>query len=684
MKTFKFLSLVIVFIMIFTITSYAETGKSYTYNGDGEAVKTPNPYEVIDVLEKDDFGLNAPQDIKVYDNKLYILDSGNQRIVVVDNKLELFKVINFTKDNNPYETKELRGFYIDKRGIFVADRTANKVFLVNFDGEVIHEYSKPKTEMLTENNTFLPLKVLTDSIGQIYVLVENEYRGAVVLSEQGDFEGFFASSTIEATADVVLSNLWRKFMTEAQLAASKQNIPNDFKNFTIDNNDFFYVVQGTSLNTTKLLRKMNSQGQDILSADTFGDLKLTSNTNTEVKSSLIAVTVDDSGFISVLDNTWNRVFQYNREGELLYVFAGKGTQKGTFVNPVSIASWNDNLLVLDCDSSSVTVFTPTEFGKNIRKGDLLYQDGRFEESVEPWENVLKMDENYEMAYNGIGKAYLMKKDYEKAMEYFEISDSKENYSLAYKRYRNVLMKKSFTPVLIVVVTLIVLIFVIKHFFGRKINGFFAKKNFDKFKYFTYCIRHPIDGFGELRYNNMESPAISFALVVIYLLVQIEKFFATGFIFNHNNADKFNLLLTVSPIILIFGVFILSNWLMSGFFEGKGNLRQVYTVVTYSLVPLIISDIVVILLSNYLILDEQTFIGYMTTIGTVWFAGLVFSGLGAVHMLEIRHNVGLLAVSAIGVVLVLFILFLMFNLFAEVAGFFEVVYKEISNRLIFGL
>ena len=53
----------------------------------------------------------------------------------------------------------------------------------------------------------------------------------------------------------------------------------------------------------------------------------------------VDVTVDDDGFISALDLSRGRVFQYDEEMTLLYSFGNTGKQLGTFSYPVAIETW---------------------------------------------------------------------------------------------------------------------------------------------------------------------------------------------------------------------------------------------------------------------------------------------------------------------------------------------------------
>lgn len=50
-------------------------------------------------------------------------------------------------------------------------------------------------------------------------------------------------------------------------------------------------------------------------------------------SRIIDVVVREKGIYSVIDSTRGRIFTYDHEGNLLYIFGGIGSQEGTFDTP---------------------------------------------------------------------------------------------------------------------------------------------------------------------------------------------------------------------------------------------------------------------------------------------------------------------------------------------------------------
>ena len=77
--------------------------------------------------------------------------------------------------------------------------------------------------------------------------------------------------------------------------------------------------------------------------------------------------------------------------------------------------------------------------------------------------MLSLDQNNELAYVGIGKAYLTSCDYEHAMDYLRKGMYSEIYSIAYRRYRNEVLKENMNFLLTGAV-----IFIIAIVIGRRI------------------------------------------------------------------------------------------------------------------------------------------------------------------------------------------------------------------------
>ena len=122
----------------------------------------------------------------------------------------------------------------------------------------------------------------------------------------------------------------------------------------------------------------------------------------------------------------------------------------------------NGVLVLDTAAGCITRFEQTEFGTLVSEAMELYSRGLYTESVEPWNQVLKYNSNYTMAYIGLGKAHLELNNLEEALEYFKIAHYEPGYNDAYRILRVDNMRDDF-PLYFAVVLL--LLFVV---YGRQI------------------------------------------------------------------------------------------------------------------------------------------------------------------------------------------------------------------------
>ena len=131
-----------------------------------------------------------------------------------------------------------------------------------------------------------------------------------------------------------------------------------------------------------------------------------------------------------------------------------------FVNvmPVSVeTNSTHDILVLDASKNTITVMEQTYYGEMIRKAVFLHNEGLYVEAVEPWEEVIRMNPNYYLAYKGMGKAYVAFGDYKTAMRYFELGMDKVGYSDAKGKLRNEIIKENFTLIVVCVVGALILI-----------------------------------------------------------------------------------------------------------------------------------------------------------------------------------------------------------------------------------
>ena len=354
---------------------------------------------------------------------------------------------------------------VDSEGyLYIADTANNRVLKMDKDFNLIWEFTKPLDNTFDQRLEFQPKKVVVDVKGRVYALCANVNKGLAKFEEDGTFSGFIGANKVSVNmAEYIFK---RYFMTKEQRAASESFVPTEYENIYIDTEGFIYATNtifseyDLKSDAAKPIRRLNSLGDDILIKNDryppIGDIKFTEQNSKRTPSRLTDVTVLKNDIYVACDRTRGRLFGYDSQGVMLWAFGTKGNIEGAFTSAISVEHMGYDLMVLDQQENSVTVFTPTEYGMMIYDAIESYLDGRYDESADLWENVMKMNANYPLAFRGIGRAILRQNDYEGAMEYFKMAHDQENYGRAFKLYRKEWIEKNIWWIVLILALLLII------------------------------------------------------------------------------------------------------------------------------------------------------------------------------------------------------------------------------------
>ncbi len=472
------LVLVLVLSSFGTVAYARQPDKAFTYDHTGvEAVPSANIYQVKIIVDEYVMGttkMDKPTDIFV-DNqdRTFILDAGNCRVIILDKDYKCIKILEeftYTVESDGEIKEEKTTLATGAQGLFfrdsnqllyIADTENDRILVTDLDGKLLHIHGKPndKNGLLKEEDAYKPKKIIVDNMGIMYVTSGMVNTGALLVDSANNFLGFYGINKIKASAEVLAEYFWRSIMTDAMNAQSEMSFqPVEFYNMFWSEDRFVYAVSPVNDKVESSVVKLNALGNDVSpNPIEFSEEFLKSFTHST--SLLLAdITVDKDGAITMLERTTGRIFQYDSECNLLAAFGGKGYQKGSFQEAVSIeCDSNNNILVLDEAKNTITVMEQTFYGQKIREANRLYNEGLYEDSMASWQEVLRMNANYTQAYVGMGKAYMSEGNYKKAMEYFEIGQSKEDYAEAKAALREEVIRDNFALVAIIVIIILLVI-----------------------------------------------------------------------------------------------------------------------------------------------------------------------------------------------------------------------------------
>ena len=439
--------------------------QGYTYDFFRNVKSTPAPFVLSQVIDstsvtKTGRTIETVTDVATSeDGRIFIVDRINSIIYILDENGQYQSFIKNVKDENK-KNAQINGqnvslgspegvFYHEKADeLYVCD-TGNQRILV-LDGANNYAFKRAilRPENMTGVTEFKPSKITVDNADRIYVVVQSSYEGIIELNEDGTFSRYFGVNEPQIN---MIDFLWKSFASDKQKEKMGKTYAPAFNNVTLDGEGFVMAVTSDSASADKVFR-LNYAGANVLRE--MGNTLVIGDLQTENPSAFADIAVKPYGTYALVDKTYGHVFLYNFDGELLCVFGSKGSAVGQFKTPSAIAWLGDKLIIGDADLKAAYIYEPTDFGSALLKAGEAYYNGDWDEATAHYEEVLRLCANLETAYVGIGKNLLMKEDYEGAMYNFKLGNNREFYSKAYKGHRTNVMKDNFWIIAVVAVVFI--------------------------------------------------------------------------------------------------------------------------------------------------------------------------------------------------------------------------------------
>ena len=694
MKKYFSYALIAIFIsMLFMLNLpvYAEEHYDvYHYDKWQEAIPSQAGYSAQKAVSGQDLNtidFSEPADLFIdTHHKLFIADSGNNRIVITDSHLtKIFKILTvFTyPDGTKTTLNQPQGIYISPETdlLYIADYQNSRVLVSDIHGQIQMEITKPDSVLYSQELTFLPQKVLADKAGNIYVILGNITTGAAMFSPQGEFLGYYGANAVEPTSKVVAEYFWKLVSTEQMRSRTARTVPSAITNFDSDKEGFLYTCSQSASQQKDTVKKLNAAGTNLFSQleTTWGDYEIIYDTitNKNYQSMFCDIEISDDGSINCLDITSGKVFQYDKEGNLLFIFGSISEQLGGFIQPSAVESEDNQIFVLDSRKNTITVFEETDFGAIVHQATNFYNSGYYEEALEPWFQVLQYDGNYQRAFLGITSALLMKGDFTGSMQYARLAVSSIRYDKAFECFRTEWLTQHIYLILFTVILLTVILF---RSLRKKAPQFQSFADFTQKQWLNYTVMHPVNGFRFLRWNKTGSFYYAVSILLFWFIGTIFYHRLYGFQF-HSEPDKlFNVIPYVMQTILLFLAWVAGNWAVCTLLDGEGKMKNIFLYSAYALVPYVICLYIEVILSHFLIRDEQVFIELIHLTGLLWSGMMLCSAVKTVHQYSFRKTLGAILLTVCAMLIMLFLLILILSLFQQIYIFIYSIYTEIAYRL----
>ena len=665
--------------MLSPTIAYALPYESDTLGPDHALTKAEPPYlperKIVLPLGASELPmLSSPEDMCIdeSDDSIFIADTGNGRIV----KLNAFDEFAFDEVRS-YENLEGQqitfskpsGVYLNSTTLFVADKNLQKI--VAFDKETLQfrrEYSRPSSNLVGASTKFTPTKVAADDAGNIYCVLEGSTKGVMQLDEQGEFVAYVGANSANITLLSRIQSFFGVTSSDYLLSGAAA-----VTNICLDNKGLLYTVTN---NAPSALKKLNTSGNAVLSMNYDDPLTLS------------AFVDPDGNIFSVQSNGY--ITAYDSYGSLLFRFGGRNNEEilGALNSPVAASLLpSGELLVLDKEAGMVIAYEPTKFASLIYQAVRYYKDGLYLEGEASWNELLRYNAKFILAYKALAKASMKRGDYDTALKQFRLAEDKAGFSDAFWQVRDRWIRANLGYVLLPIVILIGIYLAYKlayklkpAVFGVPLKAIKKGKDVPVVKElaltFTF-LKAPRETVYEIKYKRRASLIGAIALYALFAVEAILKVFLTGYLFNDVGRSDGLRTILLSTLPLLFLVFC--NYAVSSVRDGEGKLKDIFIGFIYALSPYLIFSIPLFLISNALTYNEAAIFHLLEFVVYAW------CGINIILVIMELHDYSLgKAIVNILLTLVCFVLLLAFALILYALGYQLATYlgsviQEVTTR-----
>ena len=650
--------------------------RAYLYDSFGDTVPVPQPYESTGLIEFPRLACGAleyPQDLFV-DGRgdLYVADTGHGRILKISPRGEVLLQIRNASLPSPV------GLFVDDRdgGIWAADSSTNRVLHFDRDGTLVRAYPPPTSDVLPEGYIYSPTRVLVDRRGWLLVIGTGSSGGIIQMDPDGGFQGFFGANP--APVDLV-RRIVRAVASAEQL---RSQLLQSLQPYT----DFDLAADGAVVTVTETLaanqiRRINALGVSTFPPGLYGD---------SVTARLAFVATDADGILTVMDRSSLRLFQYGRDGDLLFVWGGSGTQRGTFQGAAGIAvdRSTGTLYVLDGVANTVQAFRPTPFALLVHEGAARYAEGRYEDALATWVEVRRRDASYPLANRGIGKVLLRmgtrlgRLDYlEAAMDRYREAGDRVRFSEAFAAHRRLWIQRALPAIIVALVAAFAAAWTaaVVARRRRRTPGELRRRHASPFALWR-VLSHPFQVMQDVKWEygpaTRGAAVLSLCLFAGSRLVQLA---GTAFHYSVGDPAAVNLAAEMARLLLPWFTWVAANYLVTAIFRGEGTVGRIFSASAFALVPLTLGMLLATGLSHLLSLDESVVYRAVQNAMYAWSGVLFLLGAATVHDYRLRATLGTTLLSLAGIVVLWGVGVLVLGLVSTAVGFVVDVVREVASR-----
>ena len=124
------------------------------------------------------------------------------------------------------------------------------------------------------------------------------------------------------------------------------------------------------------------------------------------------------------------------------------------------------------------------------------------------------------------------------------------------------------------------------------------------------------------------------------------------------------------------LWVVANWLVTTLVGGKGKLKEIFITTCYCLMPIIAERVIYIILTNFLLPTEGSFLGILTTISLIYTGLLLVIGMMRIHDFSFFKLLGTTLLTVLGMAAIIFLMILVGILLQQLGGFLATIISEL--------
>lgn len=664
------LFIVVTFLVTITQVAHADSFgvpyDTYTLSATNSYVQTQTAYMPVGYIGED-LDFKGPSDLYIMDDILYVADTGNKRIVILSLKGEFIDEIRIDEFLKPV------GIFVKENKLYVADKAAKSVFVIDLiTKDLLLKITKPESPIFGLSNDFVPTKVAVDSSDSIYVIGEGSTSGVIQLNYAGEFIGYLGINSVDLSLRKILYN-W--VVNDSDLSGSRPASPTNVSLGTKGS------ILTTNVNVAQTFKRLNITGVNTLSFDTvYPD------------SELSDIWMSSEGYIYMV-STSGDIYEYDSKGQLLFYFnaASYGVKQslGLIHKATGVVTDQDgNLYILDGGTYGfIHVYQTTAFVELIHKAVTLYNNGQYVESKPLWEEILGQNSSFALAHSALGSALAKEGHYEDALFQFREANDYNGYSAVYWEIRNTQIQQYLGLWTIIFIGLYMVYRILKVI--NKKNPLFTKtkqflhkigttKTITELRFSLTIIKHPVDAFLSIRRMHVASVKSAWIVFGSFILVYIINLYGTGYLFRSTNTGQVWISLVV--VMVVFGLFVVANYLVSTLADGEGRLRDVFIASSYSLLPFIVFILPMTLLSHVLTYNEEFIYNMYRSVIIGWTVLLLLISITTIHNYSLFETIKYTIILLFGMFMMVLLGVLIYSFVGQLWIFILSLIKEVIYRV----